>query len=208
MSNATEADLIARAKQGDGQAFNKLMGPHQTQLLREITRVLHDADDAHDVRQKVLMKVWQGLKTFRGDSAFHTWLFAIVRNAVRDHLRERKRDPLHNASDDEIEAIADALEPETPEPDESLRLIKEAHRTGGRKLTLKETLEFIERPVWMGEPEPLPRRGTRGPLPRGTQYDEHAKRQHRLAKWARGIVHRHVLLPAAGAAARRKKPKQ
>ncbi len=203
-----EKELIARAQAGDTRAFDELIKKYQSRVTRVIGKrfSFDNPEDAKDVVQDSLVKAWKNIGGFKGESAFYAWFCSIAINTAKDHLRKAKRDVLLHASDiEDVEAADDVVEFQGEE-DETLRLIKEAYKHP-RKLTLDETLEYIERPVYMGTPEPLPRRGTRGPLPRGTQYDLHLKLQNRTRKWLVGWFHRHVRLPAAGARARRKHKK-
>lgn len=122
--------------------------------------------------------------------------------AVSKEFAARGRAVTHEKITEYIEALR--IIEDGRDDDKTARLIREAHATGGRPPTLDECVDIVERPIYMGPPEKLPRRGTRGPLPKGTQYGLHDKRQTWLVGKLQGWYFKHFLLPRAGAAARRK----
>jgi RNA polymerase sigma-70 factor (ECF subfamily) len=80
--------LGARASRGDVEAFTKLVEAHSGLVYRVSLRML-GSDDAQDASQEVWIRVWRNIKTFRGDSAFSTWLHRI---AVNTCLSMRQRE--------------------------------------------------------------------------------------------------------------------
>jgi RNA polymerase sigma-70 factor (ECF subfamily) len=93
-----EEALIAAARRGDAQAFNKLILAYQTLAYNVAYRVLHDADDAADATQEAFVSAFRALPRFRGGS-FKAWLLRIVTNACYDDLRRRKRRPASSLDD-------------------------------------------------------------------------------------------------------------
>jgi RNA polymerase sigma-70 factor, ECF subfamily len=90
--NAEEGDLAARAAQGDAQAFTKLLRAHSSLVYRVALRML-GKEDAHDATQEVWIRVWKNIESFRGESAFSTWLYRITINtclSVRQKEARRK----------------------------------------------------------------------------------------------------------------------
>src|SRR5260221_461235 len=82
----------AVARDGDEAAFRELFRRHTPRLLALVMRLMGGAEmDAEDVVQETWIRVVSGLKRFRGDSSFGTWVVAIGLNAARDHLRKRGR---------------------------------------------------------------------------------------------------------------------
>ena len=71
----------ALAASGDGSAFERLYRTHVTRIHSLVRRML-DADQADDVTQDVFIRAWQKLSTFRGESAFSTWLHRLAVNVV------------------------------------------------------------------------------------------------------------------------------
>jgi RNA polymerase sigma-70 factor, ECF subfamily len=86
-----EENLIAQAASGDRAAFDRLVEPHAAALRSFVLRLVGHPEDAADLAQEALLRGFQGLGSFRGDSSFRTWLFSIATRASLDHLRSRKR---------------------------------------------------------------------------------------------------------------------
>lgn len=85
-----EAGLIRAAQQGDADAFEQLVRTYDQSVLRLAVNLLGSPDDARDVYQEALLRVFKNLHLFRFDCSFHTWLYRIVTNICLDHLRKRK----------------------------------------------------------------------------------------------------------------------
>ena len=83
---------LARARAGDGDAFEKVVGPHRRELLAHCYRTLGSMNDAEDVLQEVLVAAWRGLDRFDGRS-LRAWLYRIATNRCLNHLRDRSRRP-------------------------------------------------------------------------------------------------------------------
>ena len=80
MLEASEAVLLAAARDGDVAAFGLLVGRHQVAVYRVALRMLGSHADAEDVAQETFVQAWRSLACFRGHSAFGTWLYRIVTN--------------------------------------------------------------------------------------------------------------------------------
>lgn len=85
-----ELDIIARAKQGDQQAFHQLYQSYHRRIYALCWRMLADKDSAEDVCQEVFVQLWQKINNFRGESKFSTWLHSVATNIVLGHLRKQK----------------------------------------------------------------------------------------------------------------------
>ena len=83
-----EAILIERCRAGDLAAFEPLVEKYRQRVYRLAYNVLRDSDEAWDVAQDAFIRAFQALPSFRGDSAFYTWLFRIVMNVARDRARQ------------------------------------------------------------------------------------------------------------------------
>ena len=81
--------LVARASRGNVDAFSKLVQEHSGLVDRVAGRVL-GAGDAQDASQEVWIRVWANIKTFRGESAFSTWLYRITMNTCLGVLRKKR----------------------------------------------------------------------------------------------------------------------
>jgi RNA polymerase sigma-70 factor (TIGR02960 family) len=85
------ADLIARARAGDGDAFRALTEPHRRELQVHCYRMLGSFQDAEDVLQDTLLAAWQGLGGFEGRASLRTWLYRIATNRCLNARRSAGR---------------------------------------------------------------------------------------------------------------------
>jgi len=102
-----EADqaLVERAQRGDKKAFGLLVGKYQRKLARLLSRLIRDPAEVEDVTQEAFIKAYRALPSFRGDSAFYTWLYRIGVNTAKNYLvSQNRRAPTSTAFDaDEAE---------------------------------------------------------------------------------------------------------
>lgn len=102
-----DADLVARARQGDDDAFRRLVDRHQAAVARTVVGMLGDGDDADDVGQEVFVRFHQALGSFRGESSVRTYLVRIAMSCALNALRSRRRRELRFVHDDAaLEAAA------------------------------------------------------------------------------------------------------
>ncbi len=85
-----DALLIEATLAGDTAAFGQLVEHYQDRLYNSLLRVLGSAEDARDVVQDALVQAFVKLDTFRGSSAFYTWLYRIAFNLAMSHHRRRR----------------------------------------------------------------------------------------------------------------------
>jgi RNA polymerase sigma-70 factor (ECF subfamily) len=97
-----EQTLIQDARQGDLEAFNRLVLAYQDRVYNQAYRVLGESQAADDATQEAFISAYKKLRSFRGGS-FRAWLLRIVTNACYDELRRRKRRPITS-----LEPIDDA----------------------------------------------------------------------------------------------------
>ena len=81
-----DQQLVERAQRGDKKAFELLVGKYQRKLARLLSRFIRDAAEVEDVTQEAFIKAYRALPTFRGDSAFYTWLYRIGINTAKNYL--------------------------------------------------------------------------------------------------------------------------
>ena len=117
-----ENALIQQAKNGDLDAFNRLVLAYQEQAYNLALRLLGDDPSAQDATQVAFIKAYQAIKSFRGGS-FRAWILRILTNACYDELRRQKRKPTEDlnpvdaVSGDELEDPA-WLSDESQSPEE------------------------------------------------------------------------------------------
>src|ERR1700726_2519829 len=87
------ADLISRARAGDGNAFRELTEPHHRELQVHCYRMLGSFQDAEDALQDTMLAAWQGLARFEGRASIRTWLYRIAPNRSPSPLRPASRPP-------------------------------------------------------------------------------------------------------------------
>ena len=87
------ADLIARARAGDGDAFRELTEPYLRELQVHCYRMLGSFQDAEDALQNTLLAAWQGLEGFEGRASLRTWLYRIATHRCLDARRAASRRP-------------------------------------------------------------------------------------------------------------------
>jgi RNA polymerase sigma-70 factor (ECF subfamily) len=86
--------LVQRVKQGDRGAFDLLVAKYQHKILNLIMRYVKDPTEAMDVAQEAFLKAYRAVPSFRGDSAFYTWLYRIAINTAKNHLVAARRRPM------------------------------------------------------------------------------------------------------------------
>jgi RNA polymerase sigma-70 factor (ECF subfamily) len=105
MTDADMAALVARAAAGDSDAFTELVHGHHTLVFRWALIVAGDPDDADDLAQAVWIKAYRGLKGYRGEAKFTTWLYRITYNTAVEVGRKRHRQSAALAAMDEGEEV-------------------------------------------------------------------------------------------------------
>ena len=103
-------DAVRRAQQGDVDAFERLYRAHAPAVHSLARRMLGDEGAAHEMVQDIFVRAWERLGSFRGESAFGTWLHRVGVNLILNQLRVSKRD-VARFIDDEPEDGASAAAP-------------------------------------------------------------------------------------------------
>jgi len=85
----SEAEAIERAKQGDGEAFQALYEKHKRRVYSLCLRMTANTAEAEDLTQEAFLQLFRKIATFRGESAFSTWLHRLSVNVVLMHLRKK-----------------------------------------------------------------------------------------------------------------------
>ena len=94
--------LVERVQRGDKKAFELLVTKYQRKLNRLLSRFIRDPSEVEDVAQEAFIKAYRALPSFRGDSAFYTWLYRIAVNTAKNYLvAAGRRAPTSTAIDSE-----------------------------------------------------------------------------------------------------------
>ena len=147
----TDQELVERAQKGDKKAFNLLVVRYQNRVAGLLTRYVA-LDDIPDIVQESFIKAYRSLDSFRGESAFYTWLYRIAVNTAKNHLTSLGRRPPREdilAEDAEsYEVGAQLREADTPEnlvlSDELKRVVFETIESLPEELKRAITLRELE----------------------------------------------------------------
>jgi RNA polymerase sigma-70 factor, ECF subfamily len=94
--------LVERAQKGEKRAFELLVVKYQRKLARLLSRFIRDPAEVEDVAQEAFIKAYRALPSFRGDSAFYTWLYRIGINTAKNYLvAQGRRAPTSTGFDSE-----------------------------------------------------------------------------------------------------------
>src|SRR6185436_8812155 len=85
-----ETTYLTAARAGDQEAFAQLIEPYRKQLLAHCYRILGSFEDAEDMLQETLLRVWKRLDSFEGRSSLRAWLYKVATNASLDALDSRR----------------------------------------------------------------------------------------------------------------------
>ena len=147
----TDQELVEKAQQGDKKAFNLLVVRYQNRVAGLLTRYVY-RDDIPDIVQESFIKAYRSLASFRGESAFYTWLYRIAVNTAKNHLTALGRRPPKEdilAEDAEsYDAGTQLRETDTPEnlvlSNELKRVVFETIENLPEELKMAITLREIE----------------------------------------------------------------
>ncbi len=118
-----EKNLLERAKSGDIAAFEQLIESYQRKIFNIAFRMLGNYDDAGDLTQEVLIRIYKSIRSFKEQSSFSTWIYRITTNVCLDELRKRKNKKVVSL-DDEIRLedgeMKRQIESGDPSPEETV----------------------------------------------------------------------------------------
>jgi RNA polymerase sigma-70 factor (ECF subfamily) len=165
-SSQTDEDLVAAATAGDLESFNQLVSRWERPIYALAFRTLGREEDARDVVQEAFLRAFRGLRGFKGQAKFSSWLYRITLNLCRDWIRRERRAPIVQApagtdpnqlADEQVsptmsveelvgqhqmsEAVALAMA-ELPEEQRAAILLKEFHG-----LTFQEIADTLQCPL-------------------------------------------------------------
>jgi RNA polymerase sigma-70 factor (ECF subfamily) len=85
-----EAELVARSRKGDEEAFEAIYRQHAARIYSLASRMCGSAEDGEDLLQEIFVQVYRKLDSFQGNSAFGTWLYRLALNHCLDYVRSRR----------------------------------------------------------------------------------------------------------------------
>jgi len=131
-----DQQLVERAQRGDKRAYELLVLKYQRKLGRLLSRLVRDPAEVEDVTQEAFIKAYRALPSFRGDSAFYTWLYRIAINTAKNYLVAMgRRAPTSTGFDhEEAENFEDAEQLRDANTPESEMLGKQIASTVNRAM--------------------------------------------------------------------------
>jgi len=99
----SDEELVERFQNGDSRAFDILVGRWERRLQGAIYRIVGPSEDVRDLSQETLLKAYRGLRTFKKEARFSSWLYQIALNVCRDRMR-RGRGKSHVSFDELVDA--------------------------------------------------------------------------------------------------------
>ena len=158
--NINESALINRATAGDTLAFAELVNAHQLFLYNLALKAISNQHEAQDITQETFIRAWRGLKNFRQEARFSTWLYRIMMNLCYDrypHL-EREKDTISIDEDDREIPVASFLEQHSDRSElkeiihQELRNLPEVYRLAltfryQQELSYQEISEVMDMPI-------------------------------------------------------------
>ncbi len=136
MAAEIDNELVARVQRGDKRAFDLLVRKYQHKIVSLVSRFVSGYEEAHDVAQEAFIKAYRAIHSFRGESAFYTWLYRIAVNTAKNHITARNRRP---ATSD-----IDNIEAEQYDSADALRDIDNPERLLMRDQLQRTVLETLE----------------------------------------------------------------
>lgn len=141
-----DAELVARAREGDAQAFRQLVERYQSVVASVVIGMLGRGADADDVGQETFIRFYRALHDFRGDAALGTYLRRIAMNLSLNALKQRKRSTLRFISRDESPQVPDtaSIPPNDIEAIERQDVVRGAIAQLGEKQRAVVVLRLME----------------------------------------------------------------
>ena len=125
--NFTDEQLMIMLKEVyHPRYFSMLVQRHENYILKKCRSYVKDVDEAEDLCQEILIKLFTKIQSFKGEAKFSTWLFAIIHNTCVDHLRKNKRNVREVITGKMADELAEMIEgvDEVPE-DLSMMILEE-----------------------------------------------------------------------------------
>src|SRR6186997_566444 len=105
LGRASDEELMRRTQNGDKQAFSLLYERYSASVLSYLYRMLGSVEDVESVGQEVFLRAFRFAPTYRYPQKFSTWLFTITRNLAINQSRRRRRSPVRNVTELNLEGV-------------------------------------------------------------------------------------------------------
>jgi RNA polymerase sigma-70 factor (ECF subfamily) len=105
LGRSSDEDLMRRTQQGDRQAFSLLYERYSASVLSYLYRMMGNVEDVESIAQEVFLRAFRFAPTYRYPQKFSTWLFTITRNLAINYSRRRKRSPVRNITELNLEGV-------------------------------------------------------------------------------------------------------
>ena len=117
--DGVDRTLVERVQRGDKRAFDVLVLKYQHKVVKLVSRYVRDPSEVMDVVQEAFIKAYRALPSFRGESAFYTWIYRIAINTAKNYLVAQGRRPpdgdIDSGDVDQIEGETELKDNATPE---------------------------------------------------------------------------------------------
>ncbi|HEY6239805.1 MAG TPA: RNA polymerase sigma factor RpoE [Burkholderiales bacterium] len=150
-----DRQLVERAQRGDKHAFELLVSKYQRKLARLLARFVRDPVEVEDVAQEAFIKAYRALPSFRGDSAFYTWLYRIGINTAKNYLvaKGRRAPTTTEFNSEDAESFEDGEQLRDINTPESMMMSKEIAQTVNS--TMEQLPEELRNAITLRELEGL-----------------------------------------------------
>lgn len=138
-----EAKWIKRVLDGDDDAFSYLVEVYEDKVYRLCLRMCQDPEDARDLTQEAFVKAWRGLRFYRQEAAFSTWLYRLTGNVCLDFLRQKKRRPTVSLSSSDEEDVQWEVPDLAPTPEEQIMEYSAKQTVADAMALLEEEFRMI-----------------------------------------------------------------
>jgi RNA polymerase sigma-70 factor (ECF subfamily) len=105
LGRSSDEDLMRRTQRGDRQAFSLLYERYSASVLSYLYRMMGNIEDVESIAQEVFLRAFRFAPTYRYPQKFSTWLFTISRNLAINYSRRRKRSPVRNVTELNLEGV-------------------------------------------------------------------------------------------------------
>jgi RNA polymerase sigma-70 factor (ECF subfamily) len=105
LGRASDEDLMRRTQQGDKQAFSLIYERYNAPVLSYLYRMLGNVEDVESIGQEVFLRAFRFAPTYRYPQKLGTWLFTITRNLAINQARRKKRSPVRNVTELNLEGM-------------------------------------------------------------------------------------------------------